>query len=338
VRVAVVGAGVVGLAATAALLERGADVLCYERSGVAMGERSAGSSRIFRLAHRTPELVRLATVARTGFRRWAERAGTPMIVASGCVVSGPDVPAWAGAMDAAGAPFEIADGMPDRLRLPVRVPPAEALLDLSGGVVDVDAVRAYLTRLTSAVLVPEPVDAVDSGATVWTASGRSRFDAVLLAAGAATPPLAAQVGIDLPHELEHHARFTFPVDATVAWRSWIDAPATGMPTYQHASGPGRWAVGGHLDPAATAWEVGRDAATGAHRDAVLQYAREHLLVQPHVVETLYCVPTPGLGDGFRVHRSGSVLAVHGENLFKLAPVLGAALATDCIEGSTTAGA
>jgi sarcosine oxidase len=327
-RIAVVGAGVVGLSATAALLERGADVVCFERSGAPMQERSVGSSRIFRLAHREPELVRLAADARAGFDRWAERAGRPMIVPSGCVISGADVPAWAAAMDAAGAPFETPDS-PDRLRLPARRAPAEALLDPSGGVVDVDAVRVHLTGLTRRALRLEPVEAVDADGSVWTPSGHARFDVVLLAAGAGTPALATQVGVAVPGALEHHARFTFPVDPAVLWRSWIDLPAVGLGTYQHASGPGRWAVGGHLDPDATAWEVGRDAATTAARAAVLEYAREHLTVEPRVVETVYCAPTPGLGDGFHVQRSGRVVAVHGENLFKFAPVLGTMLATAC---------
>jgi sarcosine oxidase len=327
-RVAVVGAGVVGLSVTAVLLERGVDVVCYERAGEPMQERSAGSSRIFRLAHRTPELVRLAADARAGFARWAARAGRPMIVPSGCVISGPEVPAWAAAMDAAGAAFET-PVTPDRLRLPVRRAPAEALLDPSGGVIDVDAVRAYLTERTRHALRLEPVESVDANATVWAPSGRARFDAVLLAAGAGTAPLAAQVGIAVPGALEHHVRFTFPVDPAVAWRSWIDAPFAGLRTYQHASGPGRWAVGASLEPAATAWEVGRDAATAAARVAVLQYARGHLRVEPRIVETLYCTPTPGLGDGFHVQRSGRVVAVHGENLFKFAPVLGAKLASAC---------
>lgn len=327
-RIAVVGAGVVGLSAAAVLLERGAEVVCYERAGEPMAERSVGSSRIFRLAHREPELVRLAADARAGFDRWAERAGRPMIVPSGCVISGADVPVWAAAMEAAGAPLEMAAG-PERLRLPTRRAPTEALLDPSGGVVDVDAVRAYLTGLTGQALRLEPVEAVDADAHVWTRSGPARFDAVLLAAGAGTSPLAAQVGIAVPGELEHHARFTFPVDPAVAWRSWIDLPAAGLGTYQHASGPGRWAVGGHVDPAATAWEVGRDAATAAARTAVLEYAREHLAVEPRIVETVHCTPTPGLGDGFHVQHSGRVVAVHGENLFKLAPVLGATLAEAC---------
>jgi sarcosine oxidase len=325
-RVAVVGAGVVGLSATAELLERGAEVVCYERADEPMAERSVGSSRIFRFAHREPELVARAADARAGFDRWAERAGRPMIVPSGCVISGADVPVWAAAMEAAGVPLEMD---PDRLRLPTRRAPAEALLDPSGGVVDVDAVREYLTGLTARALRHEPVDAVDADGHVWTRSGPARFDAVLLAAGAGTPSLAARVGIAVPSEIEHHARFTFPVDPAVPWRSWIDLPAAGLRTYQHASGPGRWAVGGQLDPAVTAWEVGRDAATAASREAVLAYAREHLAVEPRIIETIYCTPIPGLADGFHVQHAGRVVAVHGENLFKFAPVLGATLAAAC---------
>ncbi|QYN36671.1 FAD-dependent oxidoreductase [Pseudonocardia sp. DSM 110487] len=382
-RVAVVGAGVVGLSASAALLERGAEVVCYERADEPMAERSAGSSRIFRLAHREPDLVARAADARAGFDRWAERAGRPMIVPSGCVISGADVQEWATAMEAAGAPVERPTA-PDRLMLPTHRVPADALLDPSGGVVDVDAVREYLTGLTKHVLRHEPVEAVEADGHVWTRSGPARFDAVLLAAGAGTPALAARVGIAVPGELEHHARFTFPVEPAVAWRSWIDLPEAGLvppagspphtstaqlpagrtdeppeyvqyegrlagapsrnldppiyaadsrrgtlSTYQHASGPGRWAVGGHLDPAVTAWEVGRDAATAASRDAVLEYAREHLAVEPRIIETIYCTPTPGLGDGFHVQHAGRVVAVHGENLFKFAPVLGAAIAAAC---------
>jgi sarcosine oxidase len=327
-RVAVVGAGVVGLSTAVTLLERGAEVVCYERADEPMAERSVGSSRIFRLAHREPELVRLAADARAGFDRWAEKAGRAMIVPSGCVISGADVAEWAAGMEAAGAPLEM-PAEPGRLRLPTRRPPDEALLDPSGGVIDVDAVRGYLTGLTKRVLRHEPVDAVDPDGHVWTRSGPARFDAVVLAAGAGTPPLAAQAGIAVPGELQHHARFTFPVDPAVAWRSWIDLPAAGLGTYQHASGPGRWAVGGHLDPAVTAWEVGRDAAITASREAVLEYAREHLAVEPRIVETVYCTPMPGLGDGFHVQHAGRVVSVHGENLFKFAPVLGASLAAAC---------
>jgi glycine/D-amino acid oxidase-like deaminating enzyme len=89
---------VVGLAATAALRARGVDVTCYERAGAVMAERSAGSSRILRLAHASPELVELARRARAAFRAWEERSGTVIVGAQECIVSGPDLPARVAAM------------------------------------------------------------------------------------------------------------------------------------------------------------------------------------------------------------------------------------------------
>ena len=331
-RVAVVGAGVVGLSAVAGLLQRGADVVCFERAGALMSERSAGSSRIFRLAHAAPELVALARTAAAGFQSWQAHSDAPLINPTGCVISGTGVSEWEAAMAAADAAHEIVDGPSPRLRLPVRRPPAAALIDPAGGVIDVDAVRRVLSRLAGATVVDECVHALEhtrSGATMWTTGGRARFDAVLLAAGAGTSPLAAQVGIYTPTTLSHHVRFSFPVEPDPGWQAWIDKPADEVGTYQHRSGPGRWSIGGYVDPASTVWELGPEAATAASRVAALEYARERLLVEPEIVESLYCTHVPDLGDGYQLRRNGSVLAVYGENLFKLAPVLADVLADAC---------
>lgn len=325
----------IGLSAAAALLERGVEVTCFERSATVMTERSAGSSRIFRLAHGTAEMVALADAARAGFRRWEQSCGAPLVVTTGCVVSGPKSRVWASAMEQAGVPVEPVDA-PGPIRLPARTPPSEGLLDPAGGVIDVDAVRARLTALTSGHVVHEPVYALEtgtSGAAVWTPSGRAGFDVVLVAAGAGTSPLAAQVGLYTPSALEHAVRFSFPAPRSAQWPCWIDTPVEGLGTYQHRSAPGTWSIGAHLDPAATAWEVGRDAAVEAHEQAVLRYVAEHLTIEPSIVERLYCVTTPDSGDGFTVRRNGAVLAVYGDNLFKLAPVLGDVLAAACCDGS-----
>src|SRR4051812_69175 len=102
VRVAVVGAGVIGLATAAALLDRGVDVLCFERLAP-MAERSAGDSRIFRLAHRDPQLVDLAARSRHLFTGWEGQADEQLIDPVGTVVSGDGAHLWAAAMAAAGA-------------------------------------------------------------------------------------------------------------------------------------------------------------------------------------------------------------------------------------------
>ena len=221
--------------------------------------------------------------------------------------------------------------------MPAVTPPRLALIDPSGGVIDVDDVRAYLAAVAGGVVAREPAYAVETGAAgawVWSPSGRAAFDAVVIAAGAGTLPLAEQVGIYVPSTLAHHVRFTFPIAETVEYQCWIDKPAQGMGTYQHPTARGRWSVGGSVDLPLVAWEVGRDAATEASRQAVMRYARERLTVEPRIVESLYCTHVPNLGDGFTVQRSESVLAISGENLFKLAPLLGDVLAQACVTGAT----
>jgi sarcosine oxidase len=332
----VVGAGVVGLATAACLVRDGVEVACFERSAAVMGERSAGSSRIFRLAHVEADLVRLAEAARAGFARW----GAGMLDPVGCVVSGGDAAERARAMAAVGVSHELRDTA-DGLGLPVAGPvTGPVLVDPSGGVVDVDAVRAWLVAVAGRRVVHAQVDGIVDGAAgggeaaaVRVGGVTHRFDAVVLAAGAGTAGLAIEVGIDLSSALQHHARFTFPLPDGPR-PAWIDAPPTGLRTYQHRSGRGRWSVGGTVDPAAVAWDVGRDAATAASREIVLGYVRERLTVTPEVVETLYCTHAPDTGDGITFGRSGAVLAVWGENLMKFAPVLGGSLAAAAVDGST----
>ena len=333
-RIAVVGDGVVGMSALVALLDAGHGVTCYE-SGPVMGERSAGSTRIFRFAHADPALVRVAQAARVGFGRWSHEAGCPMLVDSGCVITGTEVSDHAAALAVAGAEYELLSAGSGRLRLPVVDEPAAALLDVGGGVVD--AVRDFLTARAGQSVVHEPVYAlgISSGgaAVVTSAGGVAEYDAVVLAAGADTAHLAAQVGIHTPAQLAHHVRFTFAVDGS-GWQSWIDKPATGLSSYQHEAGPGLWAVGGHVDPAETAWERGRESATAASRRVIVDYAARSLTVRPKIVDSLYCTTVPNLGDGVEFRRNGPILAVYGENLMKLAPVLGELLAEAAVSGGT----
>ncbi len=69
-RVAVIGAGVMGLATGWALRRRGHDVVVYEQFAVGNPHGSShGRSRIFRLAYAEPEYVRLAQEA---FELWRE--------------------------------------------------------------------------------------------------------------------------------------------------------------------------------------------------------------------------------------------------------------------------
>ena len=339
-KVAVIGAGVVGLSTVLSLLEQEADVTCFE-AAAPMSQRSSGASRIFRLAHGSPELVELAEAARRAFAQWSERAGAELMERSGAVVTGADVPEWASAMSAAGAEHRVDDGS-DGLDLPARSIAGPVLFDPAGGVVDARRVGEFLTGVTRQAIVTDTVYRIESygaGVRVWSAAGRSEFDACVIVAGTGTTALAAQVELYTPSVLFHHVRFTFLLDdpalrphclieKSEAWRP-------GFTTYQHLAAPGQWAVGAHFDPAETAWELGRELVTSTSRRHTVDYVRENLVgVGDRIVDELYCNVAASWGDGYGVQRNGGVLTLYGDNLFKLAPVLGQTLADAALSGAT----
>jgi sarcosine oxidase len=243
------------------------------------------------------------------------------------VLSGDVVP-WAGAMSAAGAPHAITDDPPG---LPAAAPAGPFLLDPAGGTIQAAAAGRYLlARLGDRVVSGTPVTSVAvDGATarVTTATGdAATFDSVVVTAGAGTAPLAAGVGVDLPVRLRHHARFTFPLrDSAASPPCWIDnteAWRPGVTSYQHLAAPGLWAIGADLPPEDVRWERGADAVTALSREVTTRYVAEYVTgAEPTVVDTVSC-DTDGLGDGLGSARVGPVLVLWGDNLFKLAPVIG----------------
>src|SRR6185503_9933968 len=76
--VAVVGAGIVGLAAADALARAGVDALCFEAAEPGRGQ-SAGYTRVFRHAHDRADLVELVSCARRGWDEWSELAGESLV-------------------------------------------------------------------------------------------------------------------------------------------------------------------------------------------------------------------------------------------------------------------
>lgn len=260
-----------------------------------------------------------------------------MVINSQCVISGVDMVARADAMAEAGADYELVVSGSDRLRLPVQTQLSAALVDVDGGVVDVDAVRDFLPARVVESVISEPVRelAITPAGTVKVTAAPTvkEYDSLVLAAGVNTTYLAAQVGIYTPSTIAHHVRFTFRT-ADRDWQSWVDKPAGGFGTYQHRARPGLWAIGGNIDPAFERWEIGKEGTIAASREAVLDYVKKHLTVEPTIVESLYCTKVPDLGDGVQFRRNGPVVTVYGDNLMKFAPVLGDALAEAVVTKST----
>jgi sarcosine oxidase len=332
----VIGAGVLGSATAAFLLDDGVDVVCYE-AVAPMSQRSAGSSRIFRLAHGRPELVALARDSLEIYREWSQRTGARLVSDDGTVVTGSQVYEWAAAMSAAGAEHRVTQGFD----VPVLALSGPVLVDPAGGVLDAAGTGRYLQAKIRRAVVPQRVDRLEhhkDGSRVWSAGRHRDFDATVICAGADTATLAAQVGIKMSDALEHHVRFTFPLrDAAARPPCILEDSGTwrpGFPTYQHLAGPGQWAVGVHLPPEEVAWDRGRERVATRAREATVDYVRDALRgVDDRPLAELYCTVARNAGDGYTVERSGGFLTLHGNNLFKLAPVLGRMLAEAAQTGS-----
>jgi sarcosine oxidase len=229
------------------------------------------------------------------------------------------------------------EGGPLRDRLPARSAVGPFLHDPDGGVIQARRVGKFLHERTRGMLVPARVQRIEpceNGAWVLTDAGRWRCDSVVIAAGEGTAPLAAAAGVAVPAGLLHHARFTFtlrnPGASPPCWLDRSEAWRAGFITYSHAIGEqGRWTMGGSLDESDTRWDLGAATVIERSRTVVTRYVRECLDgIDPKVIDVLYCNHTasPANGDGFGAARNGAVFAVWGDNLFKMAPVLGTLLA------------
>jgi sarcosine oxidase len=325
--VAVVGAGVVGLAASTALVEVGVDVRCFEHAEPGSGQ-SAGRTRVFRHVHDRADLVALVREARAGWDAWSERAGRPLLGDEGVLYAAPDVEAAAALLADSGVEYRWASEDEQWELLPVLAPPAEVvLLDVRGGALRVgptiDALASWVgDRLVRAEVLSVRPDG--EGVELLTGDGLWRCERVLLCAGVRTAELARPLGIDIPLAVSLHIRLAFPVREEHRGRlaCWLDR--TGHYGAAVYAGPVA-----RLDAYAVGLATRDQLADDADVATVRGYVERGLPgLHPEPLEARPCWVTilPWHGDAFAAWQAGPVLAFAGHNLFKLAPLLGGLLA------------
>jgi monomeric sarcosine oxidase len=179
VRVAVVGAGIMGAATSRTLARDGHDVRLYEQFTVGHDRGSShGRSRIVRLAYPEVEFVELAKESFVGWRELERESGLQLLELNGLLelVASADQSS-ADALRTSGAAYELLDAAEARRRWPIGVPDGwTPLFQPEAGIVRADlALRAFLdSAVAHGVRIEEntrveSLDDVDADAVVVTA-------------------------------------------------------------------------------------------------------------------------------------------------------------------------
>jgi sarcosine oxidase len=299
--IVIVGAGICGLATAYELSRRGAQVVVIER-GEPFAEQSAGLARIFRIAHRRPQLCTLALRARAGWQRWEAEFGAGRLLGSEGFITVDACADVAAALTDAGAGFCWLDRPEITARIPfVAAPWQSGIFDPLGGSL---RIRRTLTALALRVTIRhgevESVD--DDGATTLTDGTVLHADRVLVCAGVQTPALFGPLDVDFAP----HTRFSYQ-GADAVGAACLAAPeGYGLPL----GSTGLWAFGQQTPDPASVRALFPSLSPVARVDCVT-------------------VRAPWLdagGDGWTVARRGRVVAFVGANLMKFGPLLGDLLA------------
>jgi sarcosine oxidase len=264
--VAVVGAGVVGLAAARALAASGRRPLVLEQLEIGTARAAShGASRIFRLSHDEAAEVAAARRALELWRALEREEGETLLELHGSIDAGRELDAHAAALGAEGVDFELVAAAEVERRFAVVLPGGSgALVQLEGGVVRADLALAALRRSAerngAAIGERERVLRLEPGAdgvVVETERRRLAAEGVVVAAGAWAQRLLRGAGIEL------HAT---PTRETVAYFR-VDGPP--VPSLIDWTVPGGYAF-------------------------------------PHEPIAVYALHAPGLGLKVGVHHAGPV--------------------------------
>jgi len=340
--VAVVGAGIVGLATAHALAQRGVRVTVYEQSVPGNGQ-SGGESRIFRHSHEDPRLVSWARESRALWREWEQRSDRELVSADGVVSIGPHVRRRAELLRRGGAPARLIDGGELSLRLPLLAGwEGDALLDEEGGVIRTRSAIAMLCAELSDDIVCDEVLSVcpTAAGTVQlrAAGGMVEYERAVVCAGRGTSALARGAGVAVPVRASAHVRLAYAVrgEAPERLACLLDGSGAFGESSAYADPlPGNrfYAVGVDETPAHPEGGLVDPAGLAAVAQRTTRYVARALPgLHPEPTQARHCWITelPWAYDAFAVWCAGGASFLVGNNLFKHAPALGRALAAQAL--------
>jgi sarcosine oxidase len=172
-RIAVIGAGVMGLATGWALKRRGHEATVYEQFKIGHPHGSShGRSRIFRLAYAEPEYVRLAQEALPLWRELEAESGETLLEFNGLVeVVQTLEESTASTLEACGVRWERLEREEAEHRYPIHVPEGSfAVVQPEAGIALADkALQAFARELDVRENTRAHPDEVDADAVVVTA-------------------------------------------------------------------------------------------------------------------------------------------------------------------------
>jgi sarcosine oxidase len=199
---AVVGAGLLGLAAARELALRGRDVVVFEQAKVGhTGGGSHGSARIFRYGYPDPEYVAMARLARARWQELESAAGRQLLVPTGQISFGEEIDLLASALREAGAPGERLTEREARARFPAVASEGPCVFEPESCVIAAGQVLDALAAQVPDLRAGQPVSRVErDGDRVTVQAGDVRVTArtAIVTAGPWTAGLLAGAGVTLP--------------------------------------------------------------------------------------------------------------------------------------------
>jgi sarcosine oxidase len=237
--VAVVGAGVMGLATARALAQSGHHVTVYEQFDLKHTRGSShGSSRIFRLSYTDEYWIRLAQRAYELWHELERESGRQLLVPYGLLDVEPDAAPRLEAFDATGVPYE-------------ELTPAQARERF--GVAYDDVERIVFTEDAGIARAADSLDAFVAGARAAGADIRERTrvdsleevpgDRVIVTAGGWAPKLLDDAGVELEAKPTRETIVYFAGEPIPSLIDELDgqfyaltAPGTGVKAGRHKAG------------------------------------------------------------------------------------------------------